>query len=325
MIASKSLHNEPFGSNFFRGVSVVIPAYNAEKYLARTIESVLAQKFDGPFQIIVIDDGSKDRTFEIATNYKDRVCAIRKENGGVSSARNVGLRVAKHQFIALLDADDIMCEDRLTIQYNALSKSPESVLCCTSDELIGKDDEILDKKNSTLDTSKIQGATLLQKLFHRNFINTSSVMLRKTPALQAGGFNEQISHSEDLDLWLRLSRLGSFLTLSDRLVKYRQHENQSINNSIAMAKGRFEVRVNFLQSFPEVKHWLGKKLAEKKISSYAEAYGYDLVVNGQGGKARKAYLKAIQLAPLNLRLWKFFIKSFFYPIKQYVVSIFYKS
>src|SRR6266511_579437 len=84
-------------------VSVVIPAYNAERFLQGTLDSVLAQTF-GDFEVLVIDDGSKDRTAEIAVRAGDRVRCVRQANGGVSRARNRGIREARGEFVALLDA-----------------------------------------------------------------------------------------------------------------------------------------------------------------------------------------------------------------------------
>ena len=121
----------------------IIPVYNGEKYLAQAIESILRQPC-GDFQIIVVDDGSTDRSLEIAKSYTDsRITVLHKENGGVSSARNMGIDYAESRYIAFLDADDVICKGaydlRLIISFGIYRnlvltivewRIPGSILIC---------------------------------------------------------------------------------------------------------------------------------------------------------------------------------------------------
>lgn len=106
----------------------IIPVYNGEKYLAQAIDSILRQPCRD-FEILVIDDGSTDSSLEIARSYTDaRVRAIHKENGGVSSARNLGIESAKSRYIAFLDADDVVCKDAYDEEVHSLLEQEQLYL-----------------------------------------------------------------------------------------------------------------------------------------------------------------------------------------------------
>jgi len=103
-------------------ISVIIPAYNAENFLARTIDSVLAQTYK-PLEIIIIDDGSKDNTAAVAKKYRDNILYVFKENGGESSARNAGIKYSKGSWIAFLDHDDTWHPHHLMNAVNTINKA----------------------------------------------------------------------------------------------------------------------------------------------------------------------------------------------------------
>ena len=111
-------------------VSVVIPAYNCERYLGRAIRSVLAQTYPR-IECIVVDDGSTDGTAEVIDRFGSAVRAIRQENGGAAAARNAGIRTATGRYIAFLDADDYWLRNKLELQIHILEKNPDLVLIST--------------------------------------------------------------------------------------------------------------------------------------------------------------------------------------------------
>jgi len=111
-------------------VSVVIPAYNAGRTLAQTLDSVLAQSYSN-IEIIVVDDGSTDATAEVLQAYEKRIRSIYQPNKGLPSARNTGCMAARGEFIALMDADDLCRTERLAVQIEAMLRAPEAVLCST--------------------------------------------------------------------------------------------------------------------------------------------------------------------------------------------------
>src|SRR5690606_20987586 len=111
-------------------VSVVIPAYNVGPHIAEAIESVLAQDYP-QVEIVVVDDGSKDDTAEVVATRYPQVSLIRKENGGAATARNAGIRAARGEFVAFLDADDIWLPGKLTAQIDYLRAHPDVAMNCT--------------------------------------------------------------------------------------------------------------------------------------------------------------------------------------------------
>lgn len=292
-------------------ISVIIPAFNASRFIAQAIESVLNQDYKGIVQLIIIDDGSTDDTVEVLKNYANQVFIIQKPNGGVSSTRNVGLKAAQHDFVALLDADDVMKPGRLAAQAAALAATPEAVLCYSSVEFIDDSGNLLESQPKLLSEPSDTSNTTTKRLFDRNFITTSSVMFRRSPVLAINGFNEKLNFSEDCDLWLRLSQSGQFILLPQRLTQYRIHSSQTIRHEAGMARGRLLARAYFLRQYPEQRQILGTTYIRKKMALYASDYGYPLFLSGDPCAARSVYRLGLQHAPLNLKLWRLYLRSFF--------------
>lgn len=256
-----------------KGITVVIPTFNGASYLSEAIASALSQSADRPIQVIVVDDGSTDNTHELMSRYGSRITAIHKENGGVSSARNLGISRAKYPLVALLDADDRMNPGRLAAQAAALELSESAVLCCSSVEFIDSKGKLLEAQPMPLSSDPPLRESITRRLFQRNFVSTSSVMIRRDAVMEAGGFDETLHYSEDFDLWLRLSLAGQFIILADRLTQYRSHNNQTVSNMLLMAQGRLEVRNRFLERLPNNQKVIPKSDIKKIIPELAIDYG----------------------------------------------------
>jgi len=292
------------------GVSVIIPSFNAARFVGAAVESVLNQKYEGVAELIVVDDGSTDDTIDVLRRYGDRLRLSAKKNGGVSSARNVGLHSARNEFVALLDADDLMKPGRLASQVAALLAQPEAVMCCSSIEHIGEDGELLVNQPKQIQTRYLADQLMVRRLFERNFVATSSVMLLRAQVQAIGGFNERLTHSEDCELWLRLTQCGSLVLLPERLTQYRIHGTQSINNLVAMALGRLMARASFLERYPAQRNALGAAYVSSAMAAYAMDSGYSLFRGGDAPAARRACRLGIRYAPLSMRLWRMYIRSF---------------
>jgi glycosyltransferase involved in cell wall biosynthesis len=212
-------------SNIHPTIDVIIPAYNASTYIKETINSVLQQSLL-PSRIIVIDDGSTDRTVEIVKTIESNlITLIKVKNGGVSRARNVGIAASKADFIAFLDADDLWMPEKLEKQIKALEASKSAGIAYTGTSLI--DAEGKDIPNSTGEPY-IEGNVFTDILFYERPIygSASSVMVKRKILDFSGYFDEHLNYSEDVDLWVRLAAISQFTFTSDVLVKIRQH-NQS--------------------------------------------------------------------------------------------------
>jgi glycosyltransferase involved in cell wall biosynthesis len=172
-------------------VSVVIPAYNASKWIAQAIGSVLAQT-SPPLEIIVIDDGSRDETVSIVNRFGTAVRLERKSNGGPGSARNRGVRLARGEWIAFLDADDWWAPTKLEKQLSVADMEQVALICTlTNVSRAGWTHEV------TFD-----------QLWRFNWIVTSSVLIRKSVFDGCGGHLEELIVSEDYNLWLRVAAAG---------------------------------------------------------------------------------------------------------------------
>lgn len=195
-------------------VSVIIPAYNCEKYLAEAIESALAQQVSK--EILVINDCAKDGTENIAKQYQNHpeVRYIKNEkNLGAAKTRNRGVRLARGKYVAFLDADDWWEPDKLKKQLERIQRE-NVVLCCTGRELVNLDGDSLGKVipvNEEID---------YRRLLRHNCINCSSVLLLREVALEFPMEHED-SH-EDYITWLKiLKKYGHVCAVNEPLLKYR--------------------------------------------------------------------------------------------------------
>jgi glycosyltransferase involved in cell wall biosynthesis len=199
-------------------VSTVIPAYNAAPFLSKAIESALAQSYP-LIEIIVVDDGSHDETSEIAQRYP--VVLIRHEkNRGVSSARNTGIRAAKGEWVAFLDADDTWHPQKTEIQLSLTHPNYAAVCSAKFDEI----DELT-----------------FEAVFWRNLGGApSSTIVRRGVLLELGMFDEELLAVEDYNLWLRFLLAGYRVKLTENWHQYSPPENSLSSNAGKMFLGEVE-------------------------------------------------------------------------------------
>ena len=198
-------------------VTVVIPAYNRESCVGHAIESALAQDTDFKCEVIVVDDGSTDRTAQIARAYSYPVRVISKQNGGPSSARNTGVLAAESEFIALLDSDDLMVAGRLCRQVQFMLAHPDVVLTF-GDAVVEPGPASPSGKSYLRDVQLpyVEGEWLTvvepyrRLLTRRNFVTNVTTMFRKRDYIRAGMMDESLRVAEDFELWARMCSMGKF-------------------------------------------------------------------------------------------------------------------
>ncbi|MCQ2336030.1 MAG: glycosyltransferase [Paludibacteraceae bacterium] len=189
-------------------ISVVIPLYNKSASIARTIQSILDQTFQ-QFEIVVVDDGSTDGSVAVLESIEDkRLRLIKKENGGVCSARNKGIQEAKYDYIALLDADDCFDKEYLAEQIKLIKDFPEAMMWGINFA------ELYDGKLiRELPTGLPKGFRgIVEGYFDKTLQNgrisdlfcSSSVVIRKSVFDVVGAFDERIKYAEDTDMWWRI-------------------------------------------------------------------------------------------------------------------------
>lgn len=232
-------------------ISIIIPAYNSAKYISLAVKSVLNQTYQD-FELLIIDDGSTDNTKEIIESFKDkRIEYIYQNNTGAASARNTGIKKAKGEYIAFLDADDRWKPDKLARQIKEITCNPETAMIYSAIEIIYE--EISDTK--TVRFKKYNNNDFIKSLLVDPFKSIplpSTVLIKKSSLHKAGEFNSDYFTGEDWDLWLRVASFGECRYIDEVLVTKLTHSS-SITNSMDLeltGKTHFELLNNFFEKNP---------------------------------------------------------------------------
>jgi glycosyltransferase involved in cell wall biosynthesis len=236
-------------------VSVVVPAFNAERTIDETLLSIRAQTHEN-LDIIVVDDGSTDRTCELARKHSlidGRVRVVRQLNQGVAAARNRGIAEARAEIIAPIDADDLWRSTKVSRQLQVMRESDPRV------ELVYAWSAYIDEcgKIVSLDRRPSFSGDVLSVLCCGNFVgNGSTALMRKSVLQRLGGYDQSLrareaQGCEDWSLFLRIARVGQFALVPDYLTGYRQVPNAMSRNVDQMLKSDALVRAESLLLYPE--------------------------------------------------------------------------
>jgi glycosyltransferase involved in cell wall biosynthesis len=223
-------------------VSIVIPIYNGEHYIEEALESIFNQTYKN-YEVITVDDGSIDKSSKILKSYKHHIRYLYQENRGVSAARNLGIQEAKGELISFLDADDFFILD---------TKLAEEVACFKAEPALGllksgwcqvnqKGEKIIDEP-CWLDVPQLELSTWV----HYKHVFPSAMVCRQDWLKRVGGFNTCLTHSEDMDLVLRLLALGCKAKWLKKIaVAYRQSKSSATSRTRKVADGVEKVINNF--------------------------------------------------------------------------------
>ncbi len=242
-------------------VSVVIPSYNCAAYLPEALDSVLAQSYAN-FEILVIDDGSTDQTAKLLQAYCDQhrnITAIRQQNQGVALARNHGIQQAKGEWVAFLDADDMLLPDKLAAQLAVATAHPTAGIIHSGWQRVDS------QGNFQLNVEPwywVPNLTLESWLRWKPVL-PSAMLFRRQWLLKAGGFDPRFPPAEDTDLVLRLALMGCEAKwLPQVTVKYRQHDSSAMHKGLPQAKSLAAVIDQFFQQpdLPEPIRWLESQI-----------------------------------------------------------------
>jgi len=300
-------------------VSIVIPAYNASNYLAEAIDAALAQTYPN-IEILVVNDGSKDdgATRAVALSYGDRIRYFEKENGGSSSALNVGIANMTGEWFSWLSHDDLYYPEKVERQVRFLSELPEGedktahVLFCASESIDKKGKVIIpsdpekEKKTAAFLRDLSDNTWLIAEPTHHMF-HGCGCFVHKSVFEKIGAFDEKLRLLNDVDLWFRIYAAGYKIGyLPDVLVQGRIHSKQ-VSRSIGFSYHNPEQDMYWARSL----NWLREN--GKDDYRLFVAYGCNAYLKTRNKEAQKAFAYAKQLYPrcaLQLQIKKLYCVSY---------------
>lgn len=271
-------------------VSVLIPAYNAEATISQTLESVVSQTMP-PQEILVLDDGSTDRTCDIVANFSPDVRLIRQENTGVAEARNRLLCMAQNDLVAFLDHDDCLYPRYFEVQVNARDQYPDAVAYYTKFQSVPAHQElrIADDFGITGQSCLVDPQEFLLKYnLASGFILPSFTILSKSILLEISEkpFPANLYGSDDLYLWYRLALLGPFVASRDCLGSYRLVEKSLSSDRVFMYRERLKAMKAIKAVYDEIAPTELRKIADDFLANTFRQYGKHLMGAGNPAEAQ---------------------------------------
>ena len=298
-----------------RKITVLMPAYNAGKYIREAIGSVLQQTHKN-FELLIVNDGSTDNTVSVVLSFNDpRIVLVNKEHQGIAQALNTGLRLAEGHYVARFDADDICMPDRLEKQFNFLEDHPDYVLTGSDAEYMLENGEFLFSFGCIAHSNE----EIQRNMYvYCPFIH-SSVMYKKHQVIKAGGYNANAHNFEDYLLWTALAKMGKMQNLREPLIKVRFNPASvtidekwrgdrfrklkraaTTRGAITQQEGDEILAIIKKQDISKIKEGAYHALCGKKF----------LADNYQPNKARTHVRKAISIRPLRLDNYLLYMVSY---------------
>ena len=287
-------------------VSIVIPVYNGSNYLKEAIDCALAQTYKN-IEVVVVNDGSNDNdaTEAIALLYGSKIKYVKKQNGGIASALNAGIRNMTGEYFSWLSHDDLYSPNKVELEVKAIQNKNDIILC---------DGKIVDFSRKPIKHHNIKmpgsfnGFELFKNYVKGYRLNGLGFLVPKSVLIDNGMFDESLPYLQDFDMWIRLCwKNYNFICLSDELVVTRIHRMQTTN----LLSDRFRVDENAVAQ----KHF--NLLIKENVDSKYFRYYYLLYVRSNcklGAKLFKKYLKENKMFSLGLR-----IKSLNYKMRCLII------
>ena len=285
-------------------VSVIVPCHNMAAYLPFAIQSVLDQTYSH-LEVHVIDDGSTDSTKMVVEGFisDKRVHYHYQEKRGASSARNMGLRAARGDIIALCDADDLWVANKLELQLPCLERSPNVGVVYTNYSLT-------DNRGQRLVTPQLKrySGRVTDKLIVNNFVTGCTAMIRRECFDRVGLYDETLTTGEDYDLWLRISTEYDYLYLDEVTYLYRQWEGQvsNIRNEPRFHSDCIRIKRSFLEKHPGLVE--SDVVDEVWASSFVGRGLCTMRWERDRLGALRDIFRALQHKPTHLPAWKAVVK-----------------
>lgn len=301
-------------------VSVIVPVRNCRDYIHEAIDSILDQSF-ADLEILVMDDGSDDFDYQSLNSYDQRIRVTRLAGGGVSRARNAGMRLARGQYLAFLDADDFWFPGKLGAQIAYFGNHPEVGVVFGGFVKWQKESNGTFPPATSLTTdcsNLVQADTersgwLYTRLLMGLLVGMNTAIIRRTLYDRLGGFDESMRIGEDYDYWLRASRITQMHALAGPVALYRIHTSSAMNrpdpeNHLAVLLQTSRARWGLAGADGTA---VSQKDFRRRVAASEFAHGYQHYWDGQITTARQAFARALRGGYRPLRSAAYLLLTWF--------------
>lgn len=280
-----------------------MPCYNGVAFLAVAVDSVLAQTYRD-FELIVVDDGSTDRSAEILAGYGERVSVIRQANRGVSAARNTGIKQSRGEFIGFLDSDDYWDPEFLAEMVQGMADPRTAIAYCGWQNIgVGEGRPFV--------PPDYEGADKMHHLLRFASLWPIHAILIRRSLMPAGlPFNPEYPACEDYDLWLRIASFHRIQRVPRVLAYYRRHGGANATSDQArVARYNLLVKRRFLDDFPEIRQRISRKLRREYLAGGVVDRGYRCLWRGDLENAHGIFRQALRAGLVGLKDLKYAIPA----------------
>lgn len=293
-------------------ISVIIPTYNRASCIAKAIDSALNQTYKN-IEILVVDDGSTDNTPVVLKDYMNKIRYFYKDNGGVSSARNFGIRNATGDYISFLDSDDLWEQEKIDIQLNYLLKKENLSAVISDIKFINK---YGDATNRTNISTQIPKEGMILKYLVTNFQTMCTILMKKQIFNEVGYFDESLTTAEDIDMLMRIASKYQIGIISMPLVLVNNSAS-GLSNRL-FTGNRLTVIEKLKQYNPQfaAKH---KNLVLSAITKINLGYADDLLWHRYIKSARKQVLKSLR-NQITIKAVSLYVKSVIMAVASLVLA-----
>ena len=289
-------------------VSVVMPVYNGERFLRESLDSVFAQTFQD-FEVLCVDDGSTDNSAAVFEQYGVRIRVLRQKNAGQSAARNAGVILAKGQYIAFLDQDDLWYPSKLLRQLAAIEANSRVVLVHCDFDRIDEKGRMVQERAGTIERASALASPMGQ-LIGEALIFPSAMLIRREGFARSGGFHAELQGFEDFDLIARLKQQGEFVMVEERGMAYRLH-GQGFTRAgglhIIRSRERFLRRMEGLYRGDRTK----QAIVRRMLADCYSDWGIHEVRQGNKLEGRRKLIESLRCNPAKMRTYSRLLRAIF--------------
>jgi glycosyltransferase involved in cell wall biosynthesis len=251
-------------------VSVVMPCYNGASFIKEALDSAMIQTHL-PAEIIIVDDGSTDNSAEFITQYASDhpqvpIRLIQQQNAGEPAARNAGIEASNSNWVAALDTDDWWEPQKLELQLKAAEEAGEECVLVHTATLGQFPDGSCGKKQEK--PTSMRTGWVTQSLLEPESIGHPSIMVRKTALTEIGGYDPSYKQACDIDLYYRLSVVGTFVFVPVYLLNYRYHAGQMSASPVKQIRFHHRAAFEFFQKHPDKENEIGKDYIQGKLAEH---------------------------------------------------------